>query len=206
MAGDPSTFLLLISGPSGAGKSSVYRPLMESDDRLRFSVSCTTRPPRPEEVDGKDYHFLERADFEAQVAAGAFAEHFTVHGRLYGTRKADLEALLDAGFDPVLDVDVQGGVEILRHYGGRVVSVFLFPPSWEELERRLRARGTEDDAALEVRLENARWEVGFASHYRYWVVNEDVERAVDDLRAILRAERLRRGRGGVPPLETSPRG
>lgn len=188
----PSSFLLLISGPSGAGKSSVYHPVMRRDPSLRFSVSCTTRAARDGEVDGQDYHFLEREEFERQQGASAFAEDFTVHGELYGTRRADLDGMLEGGLIPVLDLDVQGGERILGAYGDRVVSIFLFPPSWEELERRLRDRGTEDDQALQLRLENARWEIGYARHYRYWIVNQDLERAIDDFEAVLRAERLRR--------------
>jgi guanylate kinase len=185
-------FLLLISGPSGVGKSSVYTPVMQADPKLSFSVSCTTRPPREGEIDGKHYHFLDRSDFERQQAQGAFVESFTVHDELYGTRRADLEKMLDAGLIPVLDVDVQGGEKILAAYQERVVSVFLFPPSFEELEERLRRRGTEDEKSLKVRLENARWEVDYARHYEYWLVNDELETAIEDLKAILRAERRRR--------------
>lgn len=192
MEREPSSFLLLISGPSGAGKSSVYRPVMRRDQRLRFSVSCTTRAAREDELDGREYHFLQRDEFQRQQAAGAFVEHFVVHEELYGTRRADLDTMLDEGLVPVLDVDVQGGERILGAYKDRVVSVFLFPPSWEELERRLRERGTEDEEQIQVRLENARWEVGYARHYRYWIVNEELETAIGDLEAVLRAERLRR--------------
>jgi len=194
------SFLLLISGPSGVGKSSVYHPVMRRDSRLRFSVSCTTRASRAGEVEGEDYHFLERPEFERQQAAGAFVENFTVHAQLYGTRKVDLDAMLEEGLVPVLDLDVQGGERILQSYGERVVSVFLFPPSWGELERRLRTRDTEDDAAVQLRMENARWEVGYARHYHYWIVNDDLERAIGDLEAVLRAERLRRHRWPEMPL------
>lgn len=195
-----TSFLLLISGPSGAGKSSVYQPLMRRDPSLRFSVSCTTRAPRKGELDGEHYHFLSREAFEKQQAAGAFAENFTVHGQLYGTRRADLDAMLDEGLVPVLDVDVQGGERLLAAYGERVVSVFIFPPSWEELERRLRERGTEDPEELRLRLENARWEVGYARHYGYWIVNEELDRSIADLEAVLRAERLRRVHWPQTPL------
>jgi len=201
----PSPFLLLISGPSGAGKSSVYLPLMEKDASLRFSVSCTTRPPRPGEVDGREYHFLSREEFLRQVDQGRFVEHFTVHDQLYGTRRADLDEMLAEGHTPVLDLDVQGGMRILSAYGDQVVSVFLFPPSWEELERRLRRRRTEDEQEIRLRLENAHRELRWADHYGYWVVNEVLEQAIDDLRAIVRAERLRRTRWPRPPLESSGR-
>ncbi len=193
-------FLLLISGPSGVGKSSVYTPVMRDDPKLSFSVSCTTRPRRPGEVDGQHYHFLSRSEFERQRAQGAFVENFTVHEELYGTRRTDLEDMLDAGLTPVLDVDVQGGERILAAYTESVVSVFLFPPSFEELETRLRRRGTEDEKTLKVRLENARWEVDYARHYEYWLVNDELESAIDDLRAILRAERRRRRHWPNPPI------
>ncbi len=196
-----SSLLLLISGPSGAGKSSVYTPLMEQDPSLRFSVSCTTRPARPGEVDGREYHFLSREEFRRQVEEGAFVEHFTVHGHLYGTRRADLLHMLEEGSIPVLDLDVQGGRRIISAFGGKVVSVFVFPPSWEELERRIRRRGTESEESIRVRLANARAEVAQAHHYTYWVLNDRLEDAIDDLRAILRAERRRAARWENPPLE-----
>ena len=195
-----SQFLLLISGPSGVGKSSVYTPVMKSDPSLRFSVSCTTRPKRPGEVDGQHYHFLSRAEFERQRAEKAFVESFTVHEELYGTRREDLDQMLAKGLTPVLDVDVQGGERILSTFKEHVVSVFLFPPSFEELEARLRNRGTEDAEAVRVRLENARWEVDYARHYDYWLVNDELKSAIEDLRAILRAERRRRVRWPSLPL------
>ncbi len=200
MKASPTQFLLLISGPSGVGKSSVYTPVMRDDPQLSFSVSCTTRPRRPGEIDGTHYHFLSRDEFERQRAQGAFVESFTVHDELYGTRRADLERMLDAGLTPLLDVDVQGGEKILAAYKERVVSVFLFPPSFEELEVRLRGRDTEDEKALKVRLENARWEVDYARHYEYWLVNDELKSAIEDLRAILRAERRRRRHWPNPPL------
>jgi len=196
----PRSFVLLFTGPSGAGKSSVIRPMVDADERLVFSVSCTTRAPRAGERDGVDYHFLDRPAFEQQIEADAFAEWAEVHGQLYGTRRADVQAELEAGRIPVLDVDVQGGLQLLPRYGDDLVSVFLFPPSWEELERRLRAHATETEESLALRLRNARHEVREADHYAYWIVNERIEASQGILRGILTAEAARRGRFVQAPL------
>jgi guanylate kinase len=193
--------LLLISGPSGAGKSTVVQRLLAADARLCFSVSTTTRPPRPGEVEGREYHFVDDAHFDQLVAAGAFVEWAHVHDRRYGTRHDHLRAMHDAGRIPLLDIDVQGGIQVIEHYGEEVVSVFLFPPSWAELERRLRSRGTEDDAVVATRLHNARREVDDATRYTYWVVNDDAEACLGRLRAIVQAEGCRRERVGRMPLE-----
>lgn len=196
----PAPFVLLVTGPSGSGKSTVLRGLLEADPGLEFSVSCTTRPARPGEVDGHDYHFLSREEFGAQRDAGAFVEWAEVHGSLYGTRHADVEATLAAGKVSVLDIDIQGGRNILREYGERVASVFVFAPSWEELERRLRGRATDDEATVQRRLASARAEVAGAGIYRYWLVNDDVERARAHLAAIVAAEAIARSRWSAPPL------
>ena len=195
--------LLLISGPSGAGKSTALQRLMALEPTLAFSISTTTRPPRPGEADGREYDFVDEMRFDALVAADAFVEWAQVHGCRYGTRHAQLQAMQAEGKTPLLDVDVQGGVNVIEHYGDDVVSVFVFPPSWDELERRLRRRGTEDDRVLATRLRNARREVQFAPRYTYWVVNDDLEICVDRLRAILVAERCRQRRLGQPPLATN---
>ena len=192
--------ILLISGPSGAGKSTVYHELMRREPRLGFSVSTTTRPPREGERDGVDYHFVDDATFGRLEAAGEFLEWAEVHDRKYGTRRAHVEAMEAAGRIPLLDIDVQGGVQVLERCGASIVSVFLWPPSWEELEARLRGRRTESDASVATRLRNARWEVGFAHRYAYWVVNDEVERAVARLQAILLAEECRRERVGRMPI------
>jgi len=194
------SFILLISGPSGAGKGSLYGPLLAEDSRLGFSISCTTREPREGEQDGREYHFLTKERFRELLAEDAFAEHADVHDQLYGTRRSDLDEMLAVGQIPVLDIDVQGGVEILKHYPRRVVSIFVFPPSWEELEARLRQRGTESDETLATRLDNARWEVDYAEHYDYWVVNDVLKDAVAAVRAILWAESFKRTRFGEPPM------
>lgn len=189
--------ILLITGPSGAGKGSVIDALLAREPRLAFSVSSTTRPIRGGEVDGREYDFVDDAAFDRLVAQDAFVEWAPVHLHRYGTRRSRLADLQAAGRIPVLDIDVQGGVNVLQQFDDELVSVFLFPPSWAELERRLRARGTETEEAIATRLRNARHEVGFAGHYRYWVVNDDLETAVARLAAIVTAEGCR-ARGRAP--------
>ena len=190
------SFLLLLAGPSGVGKSSILRPLLERDPQLVFSISCTTRAPRGDEIDGREYHFLSDAEFRSQRDAGAFVEWAEVHGKLYGTRAADLQRELDAGRIPVLDIDVQGGEQIRARFPGRYLSVFVEPPSWEELERRLRSRGTEDPGALELRLDNARRELAQAPKYQHRLVNDELARAQAELAALVEAEKLRRSAAG----------
>ena len=193
--------ILLISGPSGAGKSTVYHELMRREPQLGFSVSTTTRPPRAGEQDGVDYHFVDMARFTDLLAEDAFLEWAEVHGQRYGTRREHVAAMEAAGRIPLLDIDVQGGVQVLDSCGAEIVSVFLFPPSWEALEARLRGRGTDSAEAVATRLKNARWEVGFAERYDYWVVNDEVDSAVLRLQAILLAESCRRERFSTPPLD-----
>lgn len=192
--------ILLISGPSGAGKSTVYRELMRRDSRLGFSVSTTTRPIRGGEQDGVDYHFVTETEFDRLLAAEAFLEWARVHGHRYGTRHDHVRQMEAAGLVPLLDIDVQGGVQVLDRLGGEIVAVFIFPPSWTELERRLRGRETDADEVIATRLQNARWEVGFADRYTYWLVNDGVEATVDRLQAILLAEGCRRERFPEAPL------
>jgi guanylate kinase len=192
-------FLFLVTGPSGAGKSSLLESLLV-DPRFGFSVSATTRAPRGREVDGREYHFLDRAAFEAEIAADAFVEWAEVHGQLYGTLRREVNAMRQAGRIPVLDIDVQGGVQVIEKLGAEVVSVFVFPPSLDELERRLRGRATDSPEAIELRLRNARHEVTLADRYEYWVVNDDLERARADLAAISRSEGLKQARIDRSPL------
>jgi guanylate kinase len=192
--------ILLITGPSGAGKSTVYRELLRREPRLAFSVSTTTRPPRAGETEGVDYHFVDEAAFDRLLQADAFLEWAPVHDHRYGTRQDHIRELEAAGRVPLLDIDVQGGAQVLARLGAEVVAVFLFPPSWPELERRLRGRGTDSEAVIATRLRNAHQEVAFAGRYTYWVVNDQVDAAVARLQAILVAETCRRERIGEPPL------
>lgn len=185
--------IVLITGPSGAGKSTFVGKLMEKDPRLAFSVSTTTRPIRTGEVDGRDYDFItDEAEFLRLRDEGAFVEWARVHDNFYGTRKSRLEEMAAAGKIPLLDIDVQGGVQVIELFGSELVSVFLFPPSWDELERRLTQRGTDSAAVIARRLANARGEVEYADRYRFWIVNDDVDKAVERMRAVIGAEECRR--------------
>jgi len=192
--------LVLISGPSGAGKSTFVQALLAAEPGLSFSVSTTTRPPRRGETDGVQYHFVDDAEFDRLIAADAFVEWAEVHQRRYGTRRDHIRAMLDRGLTPLLDLDVQGGVRVIDLFGPEVASVFVFPPSWEALEARLRSRATDDDAVIRTRLANARWEIGFAARYDYYIVNDTLADALARMRAIVTAERCRRVRNAAPPL------
>ena len=198
--------IVLITGPSGAGKSSFIAELMEADPRLAFSVSTTTRPMRSGEADGREYDFVDEATFDRLIAASAFVEWAQVHDNRYGTRRSLLEEMAAAGKIPVLDIDVQGGVQVLDQFGPELVSVFLFPPSWEELDHRLTSRGTDDAEVIATRLRNARREVGYASRYRYWIVNDDLAAAVARMRAVITAEECRADLLGTSPLESDDLG
>ncbi len=187
-----STVLLILSAPSGTGKTTLARRLVLSHPDAIFSVSYTTRAPRGKERDGVDYHFVDEARFAQMIAEGAFLEHAEVHGHRYGTPRAVVDEARRRGTLVVFDIDVQGG-EAIRARHPEAVRVLILPPSLEELERRLRSRSTDDDATVRKRLEAARREILRARSYEYWVVNDDLERALGDLEAIVRAERCRAG-------------
>lgn len=187
--------LIIVSSPSGAGKSTLARRLMEWDPTLRFSVSATTRPPRPGEVDGQHYHFTDRAAFRTMVEAGQMLEHAEVFGNFYGSPRGPVEAAMAAGRDTLFDVDWQGGQQIRASaLGPHVVSVFILPPSLAELERRLRGRGQDDEAVIRDRMRKSRDEISHWAEYDYVLVNDNLDATEGDLRAILTAERLRRDR------------
>ena len=187
--------LIIVSSPSGAGKSTLVRRLMEWDPTLRFSVSATTRPPRPGEVDGQHYHFTDRAAFRTMVEAGQMLEHAEVFGNFYGSPRGPVEAAMAEGRDTLFDVDWQGGQQIRASaLGPHVVSVFILPPSLAELERRLRGRGQDDESVIRDRMRKSRDEISHWAEYDYVLVNDDIEATETDLRAILTAERLRRDR------------
>ena len=186
--------LLILSSPSGAGKSTLTRRLMVWDPTLRFSVSATTRTPRPGEVDGRDYHFLQRAAFEALVASGGMLEHAEVFGNLYGSPRAPVEAAMAEGRDTVFDIDWQGGQQIRQAMRDDVVSVFILPPSMRELERRLQSRGQDSAEVIAGRMAKSRDEISHWAEYDYVLVNRDLDATEADLVAIIRAERLRRDR------------
>ena len=183
--------LFVISAPSGAGKTTLLKRVMPRLTGLSFSVSHTTRLPRPGEREGVDYHFVARADFEKMIGEGAFLEHARVHDNLYGTSRMAVERLQQQGIDVVLDIDVQGAA-ILRQAGlVDAAYIFIAPPSVAELERRLRGRGTEAEEMIATRLANARAELAAMSSYEYLLVNRQVEESVELLTAIILAERAR---------------
>ena len=187
--------LLILSSPSGAGKSTLAKRLMAWDRTIRFSVSATTRAARPGEVDGRDYIFRSRAEFEAMVAAGEMLEHAEVFGNLYGSPKAPVEAAMAEGRDTVFDIEWQGGQQIRNSGLGRdAVSIFVLPPSIAELERRLRGRAQDSDEVIATRMAKSRDEISHWAEYDYVLVNRDIETAEEELKTILRAERLRRDR------------
>jgi guanylate kinase len=206
MAADPvprlpvPAFLLVVSGPSGVGKNAVCERLVRGDSALVPSVSATTRPPRGDEVDGRDYHFWDETRFRKGIAQGHFLEWAQVHDHLYGTPRAFIESELARGRCPVLNIDVQGGASVKRLLPDAVL-VFLFPPSRDALRERLRKRGTEDEATTQRRLRVAEAEMARWGEYDYALVNDDLDRAVARVAAIVDAERARVGRltgGGEP--------
>jgi guanylate kinase len=186
--------LFVISSPSGAGKSTISRKLLGADHGLEMSVSATTRPARPGEVDGKDYHFVDLEHFRASVEKGEFLEWAHVFGNRYGTPRAPVEAALASGQDVLFDIDWQGAQQLYQQAGGDIVRIFIFPPSMEELERRLRARRTDSDEVITNRMARAATEVSHWDGYDYVLVNDDVDACYAKVATILQAERLKRSR------------
>jgi guanylate kinase len=185
--------LFVISSPSGGGKGTLIRRLLEAVSGISYSVSWTTRGPRPGEVDGINYHFVSAEEFERMRVSGGFLEWAVVHGHLYGTARSVVEQDLSEGHDIILEIDVQGAASV-RATMSSVVSVFILPPSFEVLRARLTARMTERPEELELRLRNARGEVEQYRHFDYLVLNDEVERAAGQLASIVHAERARRER------------
>lgn len=185
--------LVVVSAPSGAGKTSLCEWVVTALPGLAHSVSFTTRPPRPDEKDGRDYHFVDEATFRAMVDRGEFAEWAVVHGHLYGTSRALLERYFAAGLDVILDIDTQGAA-ILRQGHPDGVFVFIVPPSWALLEERLRRRKSDVEADIQRRLQRAREEVKHYAEYQYVIVNDVFARAAEELKAIILAERRRGSR------------
>lgn len=187
--------LLILSSPSGAGKSTLARRLMDWDPTLRFSVSATTRKPRPGEEHGSHYYFLSRDEFESRVASGEMLEHAEVFGNFYGSPKGPVEQAMAEGRDTLFDIDWQGGQQIRSSSLGRdVVSVFVLPPSIQELDRRLRGRAQDSEEVIAGRMAKSRDEISHWAEYDYVIVNHDIDRAFEELVTILRAERMRRDR------------
>ncbi|WP_370206803.1 guanylate kinase [Pararhodobacter marinus] len=197
MAPHPSRrgLLIILSSPSGAGKSTLARRLMAWDPSLKFSVSATTRAPRPGESEGVEYYFKSKDEFAALVASGGMLEHAEVFGNFYGTPKGPVEAASAEGRDTLFDIDWQGGQQVRNSSLGRdVVSIFILPPSIADLEARLRSRAQDSDAVIAGRMAKSRDEISHWAEYDYVVVNHDLDQAEEELRTILRAERMRRDR------------
>lgn len=186
--------MFVISSPSGAGKTTIARQLLEQEPELSMSVSMTTRPQRAGEEEGRDYFFVDQAIFDATVSAGGLLEHATVFGNSYGTPVAPVDAALAAGRDVLFDVDWQGAQQMRQRRKSDIVSVFILPPSAEELERRLTTRGRDPDDVVRQRMAKAATEMSHYAEYDYVVVNDDVSRCLGDVRAILHAERVRSDR------------
>ncbi len=176
--------LLVLSGPSGAGKGTVRKELFRRVSGLAFSISCTTRSPRSEEIDGVDYRFMDEAEFRRCIDNDLFLEWAQVHGNYYGTLWGDVDSQLAEGLDVVLEIDVQGALQVMKKHP-QAISVFLKPPSVQELERRLRERGSENESTIALRLQNALGEVCQADRYDHVVVNDDLDRAVSELETII---------------------
>jgi guanylate kinase len=186
--------LFVLSSPSGAGKSTIARKLLASEPELSMSVSYTTRPPRPGEVDGKDYHFVDLEQFREMVGNHEFLEWAHVFNQRYGTPKADVFHTLSEGGDILFDIDWQGAQQLHQLAGGDVVRVFILPPSMEELRARLERRATDSQDIIEARMARADNEVSHWDGYDYVLVNDDVEQCYASVKTILAAERLKRSR------------
>ena len=194
--------LLVVSGPSGSGKTTLCRRLADAGE-VRYSISCTTRVPRPGEVSGRDYYFLTREEFERRLAAGDFLEHAVVHGNLYGTLKAEVLSHLDAGVDVGMDIDVQGAAQVRncadQEIRRAVVDLFVLPSGADELLERLSGRGTDDAATIELRMANARDEMRHWRQYTYVMISATREEDYARLMALVTAERLRASRFTASP-------
>lgn len=189
--------LLVITAPSGAGKSSLIEVLLKEDPRLKLSLSYTTRPPRPGEVNGREYHFVDETAFLAMLGRGEFLESAQVHGNRYGTSQATISGALAQGQDLLLEIDWQGAQQVRRLYPA-CIGIFILPPSVAELERRMRLRAQDSDAVIRRRLANAEEEISHAPEFDYVMINKDFDEAKKDLQAIIRVERLRKARAAIP--------
>ncbi len=185
--------LIILSSPSGAGKSTLSRMLLDWDNSLQFSISATTRDPRPGEEDGREYYFKTREDFQDMVAKGDMLEHAEVFGNFYGSPRQPVEDAVSAGKDVVFDVDWQGGQQIGEStMSGDVVSIFILPPSIAELERRLNSRGQDSAEVVANRMSKSKDEISHWREYEYLIVNDDLEASFETLKSILIAERTKR--------------
>jgi guanylate kinase len=186
--------MLVLSSPSGAGKTSISRRLLETEDELTMSVSATTRPRRPGEVDGVDYHFIDQTEFQLMINRGEFLEYAKVFDNYYGTPRGPVDAVLRDGKDVLFDIDWQGTQQVADAARDDLVSVFILPPSTHELERRLMGRAQDSAEVVAQRMSKAADEISHYREYDYIIVNRDLDESVDAVRAILTAERLKRDR------------
>lgn len=182
--------LYVVAAPSGTGKSSLVKALMELDSHITPSISHTTRAPRGQEVDGREYHFVDNATFDRMVAEGAFLEWAHVHNNRYGTSRAGIEAMIGQGTDVVLEIDYQGAIQIKQLFANAVL-IFILPPSWQELRSRLQRRAEDSAETIELRLRNAAEEVAQVSEFDFVIINDSFDRALFDLKAIAHAQRLK---------------
>ncbi len=182
--------LFVLSGPSGVGKGTIVSEILKEDPDLRLSVSATTRSPRKGETHGVSYYFMTDGEFRAEIEKGGFLEYADVHGHFYGTPKAPVLAELARGRDVLLEIDVQGAMQVKKSYPDGIF-IFILPPSLAELRKRIENRGTESREDIELRLGKAVAEMSYLRHYEYFVVNEDLNQAVEDVRAVMRSEHSR---------------
>jgi len=194
-----SGMLFILSGPSGVGKDTVLQRAMPHLGAIRTSISVTTRAPRVGETDGIDYFFISPEEFARQLEGGGFLEHAAVHGFFYGTPRSWVNDQLQAGTDVVLEIDVQGALQVKSLFP-KAILIFLAPPSWDELSRRLRGRNTEDEVSIRRRLQHARQELARVHQYEYLIFNDCLEDAVERLSAVVRAERCRPWRQNMATL------
>ncbi|MCD6574842.1 guanylate kinase [Candidatus Aerophobetes bacterium] len=190
--------ILVLSAPAGAGKTTLCKRLLQTSPTFISSVSFTTRSPRKQEIEGVDYYFVSREDFEKLIKKNAFVEWAEVHGHLYGTSKKFLEENIKAGKDVILEVDVKGGTKIKEKYP-QAILIFILPPSWQELEKRLHKRATEDEKSIKERLSTAKQEIKYLPYYDYFLVNDDINATTKRLLLIIEAERYKINR--VPEKE-----
>jgi guanylate kinase len=188
--------MLVLSSPSGAGKTTISRKIVQSDNNMSMSISCTTRKKRTGETEGKDYYFINEEEFDRRIHAGQFLEHATVFGNLYGTPREPVEKMLAAGCDVLFDIDWQGTQALAEKARDDLVSVFILPPSAQELERRLTTRAQDDPGEIDRRMAKAADEMSHWAEYDYVIVNHDIEDSTRMVKNILESERMKRRRMG----------